>query len=258
MMLLFGPMTLLFYHKLILRVIVWSGGANTNTKANGNDNPPTGSMHSVYIWTIVCGLTFLSLAPHQEPRFLAPLVVPLAILMGNSSESLWTNRKLRIVWVGFNVILLLVFGVLHQGGVVPSLLSSSDVIGAQDGGSLLFHKTYMPPSFLSRRRQHCDDDQTCSNACPAFEVIDLQGDYKLEVVLKSHCGKNEASKFVHLVAPPQTMHSHLHVDQQIKSKWSYWPHLTTEDFPSPVDKDSLMSFLSRFRLETYSIECAVL
>jgi phosphatidylinositol glycan class Z len=254
MMLLFGPMTLLFYHNLILRVIFL--GSRANTKANADDCLPTGSMHNVYIWTIVCGLTSLSLAPHQEPRFLAPLVVPLSVLMGASCESLWKSTKLRIVWICFNAILLLVFGVLHQGGVVPSLLSSVDVIGEQDSGILLFRKTYMPPSFLSRRRQHCGGDQTCKNACPVFEVIDLQGDYNLEEVSKRHCDRGEATKFVHLVAPPQTMHSNFLVNQQIESKWSYWPHLTTEDLPLLVGKESLTQFSSRFRLETFSIECA--
>jgi GPI mannosyltransferase 4 len=36
------------------------------------------------IWTIVCSLIILSIQPHQEPRFLAPLIVPFTVLVANS------------------------------------------------------------------------------------------------------------------------------------------------------------------------------
>jgi phosphatidylinositol glycan class Z len=42
------------------------------------------SVRVTLFFSIVSGLTLLSLAPHQEPRFLVPLLFPLVILGGEA------------------------------------------------------------------------------------------------------------------------------------------------------------------------------
>ena len=57
--------------------------------------------------------------PHQEARFLCPLLVPLVLLYN------WDQPVLPIpffiAWLLFNLITTCIFGLVHQGGVVPAL-----------------------------------------------------------------------------------------------------------------------------------------
>lgn len=57
--------------------------------------------------------------PHQEARFLCPLLVPLVMIYTWKQDriptSFWT------IWILFNVITAYVFGVIHQGGIFPTL-----------------------------------------------------------------------------------------------------------------------------------------
>ena len=105
--------------------------------------------------------------PHQEPRFLVPLLVPVIVLVVNSGFihragrvflvgrqsytpiNLDSQRCLQVVYVGFNVALTILFGVLHQGGVVPSLFHVHDLVKHNQHSSIVaYWKTYMPPRHL--------------------------------------------------------------------------------------------------------------
>ncbi|KAJ2744103.1 alpha 1,2 mannosyltransferase [Coemansia sp. BCRC 34301] len=67
--------------------------------------------------SVVCGVSLLSLAPHQEARFLLPALPGMAICLRSYVRSrfpfFWP------VWIAFNAALFVVFGALHQAGVVP-------------------------------------------------------------------------------------------------------------------------------------------
>ncbi|EGZ13881.1 hypothetical protein PHYSODRAFT_512691 [Phytophthora sojae] len=139
-------------------------------------------------------LVCLSLAPHQEPRFLLPALVPLHIFTAVNGRTgvvrfLTTHKLGLLLWTVFNVALTLFFGVLHQGGVVPMLLSLSTIAANAQGAStanwltstcrfeggsslsligtapLVFARTYMPPRFLLAGLR----------TSPSFRVIDLAG-----------------------------------------------------------------------------------
>ena len=56
-------------------------------------------------------------APHQEPRFLLPMALPLVVLVG---PSVIDKRWKRALWVLFNLLGAIVFGALHQSGVAPA------------------------------------------------------------------------------------------------------------------------------------------
>ncbi|KAI8336433.1 Alg9-like mannosyltransferase family-domain-containing protein [Choanephora cucurbitarum] len=81
----------------------------------------TQGAHLFYVLLAIfaLGLIGLSIMPHQEARFLCPLLVPL-VLMYN-----WDQPVLPIpffiAWLLFNLITTCVFGLVHQGGVVPAL-----------------------------------------------------------------------------------------------------------------------------------------
>ncbi|KAJ2719678.1 alpha 1,2 mannosyltransferase [Coemansia sp. Benny D115] len=67
--------------------------------------------------SVVSGLALLSLAPHQEPRFMVPAIGGMVV------STWWLHRHLTrafwVPWVVFNVVLAAAFGVVHQAGVVP-------------------------------------------------------------------------------------------------------------------------------------------
>lgn len=49
----------------------------------------------------------------------------------------------------FNIALSVVFGSLHQGGVVPSLFHVHDLVKTNQNSSIIVYwKTYMPPRHL--------------------------------------------------------------------------------------------------------------
>jgi phosphatidylinositol glycan class Z len=98
--------------------------------------------------SILSAFIILSLIPHQEMRFLLPMLVPLVLLgykgiFGNESF-FW----LKVGWIAFNILFAVFLGLFHQGGVVPVLLNLSQ---SQEPGTtqhIVFYHTYMPPQHL--------------------------------------------------------------------------------------------------------------
>ncbi|KAF9238069.1 glycosyltransferase family 22 protein [Melanogaster broomeanus] len=90
------------------------------------------------IQMIVLSLSILSVQPHQEPRFLTPLVLPIIVLATTLKRSTGLGQLFWVTWIMFNIVLTLVFGFLHQGGVVPPGTSTH----------IIYWKTYMPPRHL--------------------------------------------------------------------------------------------------------------
>lgn len=202
MPMLFGPLALVGCGSLIRNVhdMIVVG----RTKKKSRDGSSSFSFaESACRWTIVSGLLVLSCAPHQEPRFLLPVIVPLVFLYGRrvvgaglggiGMGSVSDKQKRRsavvvlsllpVLWIAFNLILYVFFGWLHQGGLLPSLLHLSDsggngLLGNNDDRaparsplSSIYYKTYMPPTFLTRGRSHratgehdtCHVEDICSD-----------------------------------------------------------------------------------------------
>ena len=156
MMIMFGPLTLFAY--LSIPTTLWNRKSETIIEKD--------VIFMVYQTMIVFSLGFLSIAPHQEPRFLLPLLIPLVLLGEKYIKRFPTIGT--FVWILFNVILFILFGVLHQGGVSQSLLSvgSTAIIQPRQTQptSWIFWRTYMPPTFLTRlSRDIIDDTRTCSS-----------------------------------------------------------------------------------------------
>ncbi|XP_065530957.1 GPI mannosyltransferase 4 [Lathamus discolor] len=112
-------------------------------------------------------LAFLSLFSHQEPRFLIPLILPLVLFSTSQNRAM----KWKYVIVIFNMLGALLFGCLHQGGLIPCLFRLEQLVHSPGSSShprhytLLFAHTYMPPRSLlniKKRDTH-------------IEVIDMAG-----------------------------------------------------------------------------------
>ncbi|ORX56860.1 Alg9-like mannosyltransferase [Hesseltinella vesiculosa] len=130
----------------------------------------------VLLGTLVVGLVGLSSMPHQEARFLVPLLVPLVMLYTWDQSISIGSILFLLLWFGFNLVTGLIFANMHQGGLVGALsavqkqtmgiqgcsplpsgdiaCSLSDVGGPVDTSGyqlnthVIFYKTYMPPRHL--------------------------------------------------------------------------------------------------------------
>ena len=265
MLILYGPMTLMGY-VLLGMPAYWV--VQTPTRRNRSaetEDPVDASKARIVVtlckWIILCGLGVLSLAPHQEPRFLLPLLVPLALLTDNP----WTHRYeglLSKIWLSFNVALLLFFGFLHQGGVVPSLLAMGSSLADKNPSAVIFYHTFMPPTFLSRLA-----GSTREHSCRGLPIIDLDGSKDLAALQASllkelPCGEVLSGKpYVHILTLPggDTLDGEVWFfgpgwcdtpGYSCESIWSHSPHLSTEDFPSV---DSVLRY--GLPLSTYEISC---
>ncbi|KAF4585735.1 GPI mannosyltransferase 4 [Ophiocordyceps camponoti-floridani] len=99
---------------------------------------------SIRLYSAVSGLAVLSMFQHQEARFLLP-TVPLML----SSIRLPRNQTvLRIwvaSWVAFNILMGVLMGTYHQGGIIPGQVFMSK---QPDATQAIWWKTYSPPIWL--------------------------------------------------------------------------------------------------------------
>lgn len=91
--------------------------------------------------SFILPIALLSLFPHQEPRFIIPVILPLVFLYApklnhvsgvdtvshikqndkthHMPQKISKLTKLQVIWYSCNLILCLFYGFLHQGGVYP-------------------------------------------------------------------------------------------------------------------------------------------
>lgn len=177
------------------------------------------------ILSVLSATFLLSLIPHQEPRFLLP-VVPLVL----SSVRLPKARLLRRYWVAswfiFNAVLGVLMGVYHQGGVVPAQLW----LGQQEQQHLLdftevfWWRTYSPPPWLLGGKE--------------IVTMDLMGmkDEEMMTKISGSVGscKDQGSRIVGLVAPwssviLDTWMKNSHADLSFEKAWMSKNHLNLDD-----------------------------
>ena len=100
------------------------------------------SRKDTLFWSAITGIALLSCFRHQEARFLLP-AVPL-LLASIELPRRYGKIFLRI-WIAFNVLAGIVFGIYHQGGVIPAQTWISQ---QPDIGQVFWWKTYSPPRWL--------------------------------------------------------------------------------------------------------------
>jgi hypothetical protein len=218
---------------------------------------------------------------------LLPLIIPLVLLAERTIILRhWTAQAFFIVWIVFNLILITLYGVLHQSGVVQSLLAVGSTLVERNPTVWIYWHTYMPPTFLTRVHSHqlainstSETPHWLGNTCHhASHIVDLNGS-SLETLwsmLKKQlpCHRDyQASNLgiydkVHLVVPflpenvdeagnayafagelcqiPGNIYDCMEVS-------TFGPHLTTEDFP-PFN-GSIEEFYKQFALNIYKISC---
>jgi phosphatidylinositol glycan class Z len=141
---LFGPWTTW----LVVRTIVDSA---TLFNEKNDKSFEVDVLRPTIIQIIILSLTVLSAQPHQELRFLVPLLLPVIVLIANTGRLAHVGKAFWVSCSIFNFVLAVVFGILHQGGVVPSLFYLHSVVGDTSLGTrtnIIYWKTYIPPLHL--------------------------------------------------------------------------------------------------------------
>ena len=112
---------------------------------------------NMMIATTLLSIIGLSLFPHQEARFLIPLLITFAYMY----RKLIRWKLFLISWLIFNASLVYMFGFVHQAGVTKSIFTLHDVIRdaravdarnayheSWDRIHIIFTSMYLPPQHL--------------------------------------------------------------------------------------------------------------
>ncbi|NWI71155.1 PIGZ mannosyltransferase, partial [Todus mexicanus] len=171
-------------------------------------------------------LAFLSLFSHQEPRFLIPLILPLVLFSTSQNRAM----KWKHVILIFNVFGALLFGCLHQGGLIPCLFHLEQLTHSLDSSNrsghftLLFAHTYMPPRSLlniKKRDTH-------------IEVIDMAGSEEETLcrTVEQRASNSTCNDCHVLVVIPGTVSATVKkCSVSFKKETLIFPHLSMEDPP---------------------------
>jgi len=190
---------------------------------------------------ILSGLVFLSLAPHQEPRFLLPLFLPIVILSSLVLPKLSHSWRTHfwMIWILFNVVMVVLFGVFHQAGVVPSLHTLRE--NAEENDAIVYWHTFMPPIHLLALKK---------GRGPV--VFDLAG-ADSESLLSKLKGLEEEGRWktIFLIAPsPAKIERYLRGRVEILEEY---PHIGTEHleefFEDWEEREEFHPFLSVYKLQ---------
>ncbi|CAG9581827.1 unnamed protein product [Danaus chrysippus] len=110
------------------------------------------------MFSVVVPVAALSLFPHQEARFIIPILLPLVYLYGNylypnesdGPRTMKLKTSLRYVWYTTNIILTIFFGFIHQAGIYPLANSLHHEIKSTYGHHMhvITTHSYSIPTFL--------------------------------------------------------------------------------------------------------------
>ncbi|XP_041975581.1 GPI mannosyltransferase 4 [Aricia agestis] len=120
MPLLFNVLVLMAYVVLIIHLYRFIRGQYSKL-------PRIQSITGLMVFSLITPVAVLSLFPHQEARFIIPVLVPLVYLYGNylypnECDGLALKRfknLFRCIWYISNIVLAVFFGFIHQGGIYP-------------------------------------------------------------------------------------------------------------------------------------------
>ena len=123
--------------------------------------PKVFSLATMLLASFIVPVLLLSLVPHQEPRFLLPTLLPL-VLLHSDHVLILTGRRIKMTkhffflsWHVWNIVCVVFFGFLHQGGVTKTLMQVHHHAlhrPPQTNSHVLFSAMYTPPTFLLVRR----------------------------------------------------------------------------------------------------------
>ncbi|KAF2106778.1 Alg9-like mannosyltransferase family-domain-containing protein [Lophiotrema nucula] len=178
----------------------------------------------------ISGVALLSLFPHQEARFLLP-AVPLilsSIRLPRSQIKLWVSS-----WVIFNIVLGVLMGVFHQGGIVPVQMHIAKT--NETVSHAYWWKTYSPPIWLLNGK---------NEELKTVDLMGMPGSQMLERITEAlpPCRSRKPptvdNASVYLVAPRSAYflkQVRVFNSVTLSEVWSYRRHLNLDDMDFAED-----------------------
>jgi len=199
-------------------------------------------------WVAVACLVFhlglMSIATHQEARFLLPNLICLVIIAGaemlDSDSPWWVKGS----WFAHGLILFLLLGFTHQAGVVRALVNVQPVQGGTT--HLIFYQTYPPPKFLLGQHKE-GPNQTNPVVLHPWNRFNSFSDVRKEVVRIKESQRFKAEDEILLVTPATIPLDEIGGTWTLKT--AYWPHLSFEHPP-----ETYKEYLTHLTLNVYKRE----
>lgn len=85
--------------------------------------PNIHEINTLMMVNVIIPLCLLSIFPHQEPRFLVPLLLPIVFTTTKyfSSHYIKNTQYVLRLWCFSNIIGFIFYGCLHQAGITPMI-----------------------------------------------------------------------------------------------------------------------------------------
>lgn len=251
--------------------------------------PTVRSIKGLMMLSYLAPLALLSIVPHQEPRFLIPLIVPLVYLYSatilpetdnvlvkvedtvikknckNQTDNHKTNVLLRL-WLTVNVIFIVFFGFLHQGGVIQvANFLSKDMRRdyRRSEYNIVTSHIYSIPECLflqkSSKTLHYQEQQKSSIKRRLF--LYEKGSKNLDmllndirVIVKYKEEKKSFKNLLHykmFLIIPSSLNDKFHYflmnqNSTVTKIASFYPHISTEAFPDLAH--DIIYFYTNFKL----------
>ena len=203
----------------------------------------------------------LSTFPHQEVRFLLPLIFPLILFIVPHLIKRDLHHSVFRLWLLFNIILAIIYGHLHQAGLLPALRYVHDKpmeINANKKIVITYH-TYMPPSYLLTSMSNSDAEEKISTI-----IRDLKGAKReiLDLTIESIFNEYPTSDSqVFLILPAILRTDLIGLKSSLTLLNQFGPHLDFDhSFEAPFDvnyTDStyqwLVTIWQRHKLDLYQV-----
>jgi phosphatidylinositol glycan class Z len=190
------------------------------------------------------------MVPHHEARYIVPVLVPLVLLY---AEFVMSSVSIpNVPWIIWNVLGCIMFGFVHQGGVIPSIIHTHSLVSQQAQTPIQYHfvyyHTYMPPRHLALYNQSASSVLSVNK--PAIQPAELSNTMTIHdlmgadrLVLSSTVNNLLSSKHtpvpsfskkeVYVFAPASLdqIFCRVGVKHSFKLVKSFFPHISTEDLP---------------------------
>lgn len=178
---------------------------------------------SMRLYSAISGVLVLSIFQHQEARFLIP-TVPLILSSLRMPKNLTHLRIWTSSWIIFNVLLGVLMGAYHQGGIVPAQVFLSK---QPDVTQAVWWKTYSPPIWLLNGK---------NKFLTTHDLMGMKGDLMMETLGSlANCHDVWTTNSTYLIAPTSaTFLDHYTGNASMgalafERVWKYNQHLNLDD-----------------------------
>ena len=219
------------------------------------NKPGIRTVYALTMFTFVTSVGVLSYFPHQEPRFLIPLTIPIVLMNAHKLRVRFFGLKpFLLLWYIFNITGLCFFGFTHQGGVTQLLHGNRDIFPAVSDNvgqvNIIFSHTYMPPKFQLLlppsdkdriTNWHFDYPLYYNDHIPKLNLIEMgskpvEKDVKqklIEVILEKNMNPSKNVK-TYVAIPTileQKLEKSLENILQFTTVYYKFPHVSVESLP---------------------------